>query len=132
MSEQGAIRQSELFESHWKPVEIKRVRDTLLLDSDWYKEGTAIWIRPSGQLRLRIAEVDIRCAQRFTEMIVRRPAKNKMFVMCAEVGGDGNMKAVRIPRRLSAEQLLGKPIRVEVVTDVNGGTSYQHEMLSIS
>jgi len=132
MSETGAVKQSEVFpKAGYKPAQNKKIRDTLLLESDWYKEGVTIWIRPSGIQRLGIAEEDMSLAQKFTTMAVVRPAPNKSFIMCSEQGGDGNMKAVKIPLRLQKLLTKGKEMRVEVVTDAAGGVSYQHEDLTV-
>ena len=67
MSEPGAVKQSVLFsERGTKPAERKKIREELLTEDDWYKEGTTIWIRPSGLMRLAIAEEEPKLAQKFT------------------------------------------------------------------
>ena len=83
MSEPGDIKQKDLFPRNGiKPTDARRIRETLLTEEDWYKEGVTIWIRPSGIQRLAIAEEEPRLAQRFVELFVLRPANNRRYVQC--------------------------------------------------
>jgi hypothetical protein len=130
MSEPGAVKQKDLFPANGiKPADAKKIRETLLTEDDWYKEGATIWIRPSGIQRLVIAEEEPKLAQVFVELQVLRKAQNRRYVLCRKRGVSERV-ACMIPNRLKAEQLVGKKIRAEERTDPDGSKHYRHEYLA--
>ena len=49
------VRQSDLIrEIGIAPSKMKKVRAKHLADDDWYKDGATIWIKPSGEWKLRV------------------------------------------------------------------------------
>lgn len=131
MSEEGAVKQKVLFpqkgfkQQHWK-----QIREKLLTDEDWYKEGATIWIRPSGVQRLVIAEEEPRLAQQFVELRVIAVAPNKRKVICKREGYDKKIDCL-IPRRMKGEFLIGKPIKAEKLDTPDGRELYRHEYLAV-
>ena len=129
MSEEGAVKQNVLFpqkgfkQRHWR-----KIREELLTDDDHYKEGTTIWIRPSGILRLAIAEEEPKLAQHFVVLQVIAAAQNKQKVICSRQG-HGNKVECLIPNRLRG-RLVGKTIKAEKIETPDGREQYRHEYLA--
>lgn len=111
------------------------IRKKHLASSDWWKEGSTVWLTPEGETKLRIwheaHKTDPQIVSTFIECRVVGPLPNKRWVSIAVDYGDrGTLREpCAIPRRLQGRDLTGKKIRVEVVRDVTG-VSYRHEDLA--
>ena len=125
MSEPGAVRQSDFFpKAGIQPKEARQIRERLLLDEDWYKEGATIWIRPSGIQKLVIAEEEPRLAPQYFKVQVKRQAINPRWVECHPTKGLGDKIFAEIPQRLRG-RLVGKVIKVERSVKENGEPAYR-------
>ena len=130
MSEPGAVKQKDLFPRNGiKPAEAKSIRDRLLTDDDWYKEGTTIWIRQSGIQRLSIAEQEPKLAQTFVELQGLVGAANKSYVYC-RLRGVSQKIPCAITRKIGQKALIGKKFRAEERIDEDGNRSYRHASMA--
>lgn len=141
MSEPGAVKQKDLFPRNGiKPADARKIRDRLLTEDDWYKEGVTIWIRPSGIQRLAIAEEEPKLAQRFVELQGIRPAPSKRYVLCRLLGESCKV-ACLVPMKYTAETFCGpvemvngmerrgrgKIFEAEELTNQDGTKQYRHK-----
>lgn len=126
MSEPGAVKQKDFFPKagHNVPGLYRKIRERLLEDSDWYKEGATIWIRPSGIQKLVIAEEEPRLAPQYFKVKVKREMTNPRWVECHPTKGLGRKVFAEIPQRLRG-RLVGKIIKVERTVKENGEAAYR-------
>ena len=88
--------------------------------------GKNTWLTVEGAEILRIAvEAPLACPNKF-EGVVIGPCRNSRWVY-VKIDGKEGRTPVQIDRRWHAQTMVGKRIRIDAITDAQGGTTYCDE-----
>lgn len=113
--------------------ETNKSTDELLLliqdripEGERFGSGYATFFNEEGAKLVRLAaEIPAAVPPRLKARVIG-PCANDKWVWCRIEGMEGR-HPVLIPRRLRGK-ILGKPITIEAITDING-TTYRHESI---
>jgi hypothetical protein len=105
----------------------RKLREKLLTAKvDWFKHGTSIIIRRSGETKLRVWKEEPRLVAEVAEYRVCQIPPNPTCVMI-DVGGVA--KVCVIPKNIKSYMRKGLTIKAARIEDKNGVT-YRHESIN--